>query len=471
MIDTVYVLAGIIVIFGVLHIHLIRRYYKTKDKPSLYFGIAGFFFVLPAAFGILIAVAAALNNVPLARIFHQFSTTFGVLAYVFLNMFAIAIAKHDEDMRSILIPVTCSIIVAFIVWISNPVVEGFIGGTIEFTLTSTYKQPYGLPLIEITLALMAVMGTYPIYLFFYVAKKTKEAIIRIKSLLMGIGSFIGTIAYSIEVTDAISYSYMPIYRTAIFIGIFMLSLGYLMPKWIERKLVGHVLVGDESVESIVEKFFIPAVAPSAPGQSHVFSKSLGLKHQQVVGKKILLEFDPSSTYEKLVQDFVNEAIANEEPMFVFTRIGSTIHSSLSENSAVRFFCLTQQTSVPKEVSESEILLPTSDTSLMLNVFDKMLKTQSAGVINIVFDNLSDLVLSIGFEKTYSFMRYVAEMLAPSRITALFLVNEIAHEAKVVSSLRSLFSNQISFGKEGMQTTKLLEIQADTTEMEKISAER
>jgi len=251
----------------------------------------------------------------------------------------------------------------------------------------------------------------------------------------------------------------------------MLSLGYLMPKWIERKLVGHVLVGDESVESIVEKFFIPAVAPSAPGQSHVFSKSLGLKHQQVVGKKILLEFDPSSTYEKLVQDFVNEAIANEEPMFVFTRIGSTIHSSLSENSAVRFFCLTQQTSVPKEVSESEILLPTSDTSLMLNVFDKMLKTQSAGVINIVFDNLSDLVLSIGFEKTYSFMRYVAEMLAPSRITALFLVNEIAHEAKVVSSLRSLFSNQISFGKEGMQTTKLLEIQADTTEMEKISAER
>jgi len=469
MIDTVYVLAGIILVFGVLHVHLIKKYYKTKDKPSLYFGVAALFFVLPAAFGILIAIATALNNLPLARIFYQSSATTGILAYVFLNMFAVAMAKRDRGTRGIWVAFTSFLVIAFVVWASNPVIEGGISGTTEFTLTSMYKPPYGLPLIEVILTLMVVIGAYPIYLFFYIAKKAKETIIRIKSLLMGIGSFIGTVAYSIEVTAAISYVYMPIYRPLIFIGIFIMSFGYMMPKWLERKLVGHVLTSDESVESIVEKFFMPTVAQSIRGQSYAFSKSFGLNHQQMVGRKILLEFDAASNYEKPIHDFVSEVLANEEPIIVFTRSGSPIHSSLREHKAVRFFCLTQKTSVPKEVSESEMLVPSNDTSLMLNVFDKMLKAHTKGTINIIFDNLSDLVLSIGFEKTYRFMTYSAEMLFSPRITALFLVNEIAHDPKVLSSFRSLFSNQIFFGKAGMQTIKLPETDFLTAEMEKISA--
>lgn len=456
MAETVYVLAGIMAVFAVLHIHLIRRYYRTKEKPNLYFGIASFFFVLPAAFGILIALATALDNLFLARIFYQFSTTTGMIAYVFLNLFAIAMREQEAKTRGLWISVACFSIITFIVWTSNPTIEGGISGTTEFTLTSMYKPPYGLPLIETTLVLMVIMGAYPIYSFFHIAKKAKEKIIKIKSSLMGIGSFTATIAYSIEVTDAISYVYMPFYRAAIFAGIFMMSFGYLMPKWIEIKLVGYAPVADKSLDSIVEKFFMPTSAPNKIGQPHAFSKSIGLKHQQIVGRKILLEFDPASNYEQTIQKFVNEALANEEPVIVFTRCGSTLHSSLRENKTVRFCCLTQQTSVPKEVSESEMLLPSNDTALLLSIFDRILKTQPEGAINIVFDNLSDLVLAIGLEKTYNFSRYAVEILASSRITALFLINEIAHDAKVLSSLRGLFSNQISFGRGGIQAAKLLE---------------
>jgi hypothetical protein len=70
------------------------------------------------------------------------------------------------------------------------------------------------------------------------------------------------------------------------------------------------------------------------------------------------------------------------------------------------------------------------------------------------DSLSDLVLSVGFEKTYRFMRYAVEMLASPRNTVLFLLNQNTHDPKVTSSLRGLFSNQIPFGKEGIQTVKL-----------------
>ena len=460
---TVYVLVGIVAIYGIIHFRLIQRYSKTKDKPSLYFGITALFFVMPAVFGILIAAATTVNNLPLARLFYQASTTFGMLAFVFLNMFAIAMAKPGEKTRGIWIAVICFLIITFIVWASNPDVSGYIGGTSEFTLTSTYKAPYGLPLIETIIALMIVVAVYPIYLFFRIAKDTKERIIKVKSLLMGVGLFVAAIAYSIEVTDAISYQYMPIYRPMIFIGSLIMLFGYMMSKWVERKLVGSAPVSEELVRSFVEEFFLYPVAPTVGTQLNAFSKTLRLNHQQMAGRKILLEFDPESHYEKAIQDFVTEALANAEPTVTFTRRGSTIHSSLREQKAVKFFCLTQQVSVPKEFSENEMLLPSNDTSLMLDVFDKTLKAHPQGVVNVVFDSLSDLVLSVGFEKTYRFMRYAVEMLASSRNTVLFLLNQNAHDPKVTSSLRGLFSDQISFGKEGIQTVKLSKLEVGKVE--------
>jgi len=468
---TVYVLGGITLIFLAMYIRLIQRYSKTKDKPSLYFGITCFCFALPAIFGILIAAATTVNDLPLAALFYRLSTTTGLSAYVFMNMFAIALAKPGEKMRGAWIAFTSFLAIISIVWTFNPVAEGVIGGTTEFTLTSTYKAPYGLPLVETILALMAVMAAYPISLFFRIAKDAKERIIKIKSLLMGIGLFVAYVAYSIEVTDAISYQFMPIYRPTIFIGCLTLLFGYMMPKRIERILAGRAPVGAESVKSFIEQFFVHPVGPSTQSQLNAFSKNLGLNHQQMVGRKILLEFDPESCYEKAIQDFAAEALANVEPIVVFTRRGSAIHSSLSEQKAVKFFCLTLQVSVPKEFSENEMLLPSNDISLMLDVFDKTLKAHPQGNINVVFDSLSDLVLSVGFEKTYRFMRYAIEMLTSPRNTVVFLINQNAHDPKVESSFRGLFNNQISFTKDGIKTVKLPKVQPSIAETEETSPKR
>jgi len=463
-VNTIYVLVGVAVVYWIMHVRLLQRYSETKDKPSLYLGLTANFFALPAIFGILIAVATAVNNLPLAAFFFRCSTTSGILAYVFLNAFAIALAKPKGKMWGIWISVTSFFVIAFIMWSFNPTVEGVIDGTTEFTLTSTYKAPYGLPLIETIIALMTAMAIYPIYLFFRIAEDTKERIIRIKSILMGIGLIIADIAYSIEVTDAISYQYMPIYRPTIFIGSLILSFSYVMPKQLERILAGHALVGAESVESFVEQFFVHPDAQSAQSQCDAFSRKFGLKHEQTVGRKILLEFDPGANYEKAVQDLATEALANIEPIVVFTRRGSAIHASLSGEKAVKFLCLTQQVSVPKELSENEMLVPSDDTSLILDVFDKTLRAHPHDAFHVVFDSLSDLVLSIGFEKTYRFTKYATEMLVSPRITALFLLNQSAHDIKVVSNLRSLFNNQITYGKGGIETVKLPEAEIETGNM-------
>jgi len=442
MTNVILIFVGVAAVLTPMLVYLIRRYFKTRDKSNLYFGIACLLWAVAAVFGALIGVATALNDLLLTTLFYRTSATLGVLGYLFMSIFAVAATKPKEKTRGIWIPFLAFLIITSIVWVFNPHVAGVFDGVTDFTFTSMYKEPYGLPFIETIIALMAVMAIFPIYLFFRIAKDSKERIIKIKSLLIGVGMSTGTIAGAIELTGAVSHEYMPIYRPIILIGSFIMFLGQLYP--------AHLAV---------------STIPTRPTQLRAFSKTLGLNHQQMVGRKILLEFDPASQYEKAIQDFVAEGLANAEKIVVFTRKGSTIHSSLHEEKAVKFFCSTQQFSIPKEFSENEVLLPAGDTSLMLSVLDKTLKAYPQSAINVVFD-LSDLVLSIGFDKTYLFLKYAVEILASPRNTVLFLLNQTAHDPKVASSLRSLFSDQISFGKQGIQTVKLSKAEVGTLEIEK-----
>jgi hypothetical protein len=451
---TVYVLGGIAAVFLLMCAPLYRKYAKAKDKPSLYFGLTCLLWALAAVFGILIAVATSLNYAPLTVLFYRASTTSGMLAYFFAVLFAVAMTKNDAK-RGIWVSSIAFFVITLIVWAVDPI-AGEVGGTTEFTLTSLYKTPYGLPLIETVIVLMVLLASFPIYLFLHGAKVAEDRAIKIKSYLMSVGMLIASIAYSIEVTGAVPHTYMSIYRPMIFVGAFVMYFSFMTPKKLEKKVMGITPTSEKLVKSFIEEFFAPEIAPITGDRQHAFSEIFGLNHQQMGGKRILLEFDPASQYEKVIQDFATEALAHREPIVIFTRIGSTIRSSLSEQKGVKFFCLTQQVSAPKEFSENEMLLPSNDTSLMLDVFDKTLKAHPQGVVNVVFDSLSDLILSVGFEKTYRFMRYAVEMLASPRNTVLFLLNQNAHDPKVASSLRGLFSDQTSFGKEGIQTIKLSE---------------
>jgi len=182
-----------------------------------------------------------------------------------------------------------------------------------------------------------------------------------------------------------------------------------------------------------------------------FSRRLGLRHEELAGKKILFEFDATSNYEAAVEDFVFEGRANGELIVVFTHRGSGIHPDLAKQRGLKFFYLTSQVSVPRVgASENEILLPVNDVSLLLDAFNNTVKTNPRGNISIVFDSLSDLMLSVGFEKVYSFVRYALEMLTLGRVTALFLLSPDAHDLEVVSSLRGLFNNQVAYGNKELQ---------------------
>jgi len=184
-----------------------------------------------------------------------------------------------------------------------------------------------------------------------------------------------------------------------------------------------------------------------------FSKLIGLDHRGLVGRNILLEFNPSSDYEKVVDSLAKESMANVEPIFIFTSNTSPLHTHLAKQPAIKFFLTSFSTSNPESTSENTVLLPAKNAPLILDALNKVLETYEGANVCFVFDILSELLISIGRERTFTFLRHALDMLYSEKVTSLFLLNTSAHDAEVVSQLRNLFSNQLAYNKNGMEVVK------------------
>ncbi len=177
-----------------------------------------------------------------------------------------------------------------------------------------------------------------------------------------------------------------------------------------------------------------------------FSDQFSMAHSDITGRKILLQVDPTSDYYKVLFNFVSEARANDELLFIFTSMNSILHTEFSKNKDTKFFLSTSKTSSPQKISDTEILTPANDLSVLLDAFARAQKAEKTRNISILFDNLSDTILMCGFEKTYKFLRFLFETISSEKATALFLFNPTAHDPATASSVRGLFHIQLNYPK-------------------------
>jgi len=187
--------------------------------------------------------------------------------------------------------------------------------------------------------------------------------------------------------------------------------------------------------------------------TNAFSKLLGIPHEKLIGRKLLLEFDPASNYETVIENLTKEAVANVYPIFIFTSPRSSLHAQLAKPSTVRFFLLSTSISTPESTSKTEILLPVENLALILDSLSKVLEENDNINTFLVFDKISEIINLVGFDKTYKFLRYVSEMLFQTKTTALFLLNSSAHELQMVSQIRALFPNLLTYDKDGLKIVK------------------
>jgi hypothetical protein len=179
-----------------------------------------------------------------------------------------------------------------------------------------------------------------------------------------------------------------------------------------------------------------------------FSKQFGINHEKLVGKKILLEVDPSSDYNVALSGFVSEAKSNEESLYIVTNKNSALHSVFLPGEDAKFLLLASKIHYSQQINEKETILPASDVSILLDACVKIQESHEGKTLNLLFDNVSDTVFRCGIDKTYKFIRMLLEALSSSQTTALFVFIPTAHDQEVSSSIRGLFQTQLDYTKDG-----------------------
>jgi hypothetical protein len=189
-------------------------------------------------------------------------------------------------------------------------------------------------------------------------------------------------------------------------------------------------------------------------QQDTFSSIFNMKHQDILGNRLLLEYEPTSEYEEIVQKFVREFQANVQAVAIFTSAGSPIYRQFRDQRNISLFSFSTKTSSPARLSDEQVLLPERDTSLLLDAVDKLLQALSKKRIGIVFDVFTDIILSQGFEKAYGVLSSVVEMTESEDASILVLINYGALEPRVLGAVQGLFRSQLRFNFEGLKPIKL-----------------
>jgi two-component system alkaline phosphatase synthesis response regulator PhoP len=189
-------------------------------------------------------------------------------------------------------------------------------------------------------------------------------------------------------------------------------------------------------------------------RSQKFSKQLGTEHSRLDGKKILLEFDPHTPYEKLIRDFALECVSHNEEIIVITKKGGAIRQALEGEKGVEFIDLQFERGRPEESIKQWIKASSQDHHTLIPSILERNSKDSERILNLVFDNLTDLAITTNIQTTYKLTQDAIDSLTAHRATAIFLLNPTAHEAKEVSTLSGLFTSHLTYGKEGVVGVKI-----------------
>lgn len=167
-------------------------------------------------------------------------------------------------------------------------------------------------------------------------------------------------------------------------------------------------------------------------RSSKFSRCLGVSHEQIRGRNILLEFDHSTPFERCVRDFILEARAHGESVTVLTPTTSALHRTLQRDEEVDIVPWTRNI-----------------------ILSSILEAHAGKPQTFIYDNFTDLIISAGFDAAYRFTQDTIARFAETQITALFLLNPDAHLSREVAAIKGLFGNQLTYGEEGLTKLRLI----------------
>ena len=243
---------------------------------------------------------------------------------------------------------------------------------------------------------------------------------------------------------------------------FLIFNGYLLIQGIDASSLGY-LIG-AAVFLITARIFrqattfatlfatVAAIAPTTTVTA--FSSRLGQEQGFAGGRMMLFETSSSTDFEQAVVEYIQEVVSTGSSAFVFTSKGSPVYDAVSKEAGVRVYVFSSAISYPKETEKrDEILVPANDVPILLDVMSKFISVNPGAKIAIVFDSLSDIVLSQGVQECYKFVRQASAILNLPTISSIFLLTLGAHDEQTVSLVKSLFPNHVLLDSTGQKVTR------------------
>jgi hypothetical protein len=176
--------------------------------------------------------------------------------------------------------------------------------------------------------------------------------------------------------------------------------------------------------------------------SDPFSTLVNLDHPRIEGSKILLEYSSNSNFEDLVKKFFDEGIANAEMCTLFTSKSSKLYRALKGKRMVRIVAASSLVSAPDESPDGEIQIPDKELGLVTSLVTDLFENNKSVALSFVFDSITELIRGERWEQVYSGIKQLIELLSPSTVTAIFLINKETTEERFLGALRGLFSIQM-----------------------------
>jgi hypothetical protein len=164
------------------------------------------------------------------------------------------------------------------------------------------------------------------------------------------------------------------------------------------------------------------------------------------GKKVIFEFDPTSEYEEYIARRVKEISSSGSEAILFTKQGST----LSTLDGTKMVVLSFSEHAMKLSSEGNLSVSITNPSLILDAFTSIINSNPDATI--IIDTLTDLILNLGFEKTYNLLQEMNEKLVGDS-SLLLLFNPKAHDEKLRSIFEGYANVILRFDRTGLQLEK------------------
>ena len=293
--------------------------------------------------------------------------------------------------------------------------------------------------LAVVLVVLLLFLTFPTALFLLARAKTKDKSVRRALLLLPI--VWGGIGVDLVIFNGFLLSNGEDY---VAIGYLFASIAFAITATIFRRA------------SLLSGFFGPITALQMKNSAPVypFSQSIKIDPKTLIGRTFLFLTDPSTPYEKVVDDFAVELLSNKSLAFVFTSKRSPVQNSLSKIKGIRYYILTSSVSYPRATDvPDEILVPQNDQAILLDIIQKTIMTDPEAKLGIIYDNVSDMILSSSVESSYKFLKQANEIIDPKRVVVMFLFTPGAHDDRTGNLVKALFTNHIVMGKDGPQLAR------------------